>query len=683
MSIIKKAFCAVICAALLSSCAARRPEEKKSGEQEITINTNNIVINTEPPATQETLNTPEFSFTTPEPTSPPETMPPRTAEKTDEPDGTKPSSQKTEEKSRETDGGGPEISPMSGTYYAKSSVNVREEPDADSDRVGHLDKGEKVNVTGIASNGWMRIDFKDGSYYVNGSYLSPSEPEVTEPEPAKTEAPATTEPIPSETEPPATEAPPTEAQTATEATTPAPDYEIIDAEGSAIVKENLNVRVAPDASSEKVGMLHAGDRVTITGATSNGWVRIIFGGGEYFVSGDYLSFEDETRGETLPQEVPDFPSTGVLTGSNGYSALNYSNQKAVWFAFLDIDGMLKNADKASFTRCIAAAYDDVLSLGCNTVYVHVRSYGDAYYYSDYFPFTAAYSGTVGVRPPFDPLEVMISEAHSRGLSFHAWINPMRGAKKEQFSEMPANYALKQWYDSDSTKGKFIVYDSDTGCYWLSPAYTAVTDLICSGVAEIVSRYNVDAIHIDDYFYPTTSSSFDKAAFEASGVSDRASWRRGVVSALVGRIYSTVKSCNPSVQFGVSPQGNIENNRDRLYADVETWCSTPGYLDYVVPQIYYGYENSRLPFEACLKQWSETVTLPGVSLVCGIAAYKVGEGGEWSSGKILSEQTLSAAENGAFDGVAYFRYLSLYGSASSSEKLMKKELPGLKNAVSRF
>lgn len=682
MSIIKKVVCVVLCGIMFCSCASRRPENNNSGEQRITIKTNSTDIVTTAPVTSETLNTPEFSFTTPAVTSPPDTMPLRTSDVTDEPKKTEASSDNKRPESSPSDSASDDgyvITPASETYYATSSVNVREKPDADSDRVGHLNKGEKVNVTGIVSNGWVQIEFKDGVYYVNGSYLSNSAPEAQE----TTAAPASEAVTTTASEPPVTSAPESVGGTESAQTDGLLSYEIFDAEGTAIVKENLNVRVLPDSSSEKVAMLHAGERVVITGAVSNGWVRISYNGGEYFVSGEYLDFEDGEGEQVQNNSVPQYQPTGVLTGSNSYTALNYSNQKAVWFAFLDIDGMLKNADKSSFTRKIAAAFDDVVSLGCNTVYVHVRSYGDAYYYSDYYPFTAAYNDTLGSAPPYDPLEIMITEAHNRGLSFHAWINPMRTATKERYAQMTSDCILKRWYDSESTRGTFMVYDSDTGCYWLSPAYTAVRELICNGVAEIVSRYNVDAIHIDDYFYPTTSPSFDKAAFEASGASDRASWRRGIVSTLVSEIYSTVKKCNPTVQFGVSPQGNIENNRDSLYADVETWCAVPGYLDYIVPQIYYGFENSRLPFASCADQWAKIVTLPNVQLVCGIAAYKVGDGGEWSTGKILSEQTDFISGIDAFDGVAYFRYLSLYGSASSSEKLMKKELSRLADSVSRF
>ncbi|MCD8005668.1 MAG: family 10 glycosylhydrolase [Oscillospiraceae bacterium] len=483
------------------------------------------------------------------------------------------------------------------------------------------------------------------------------------------------------------------------------DYTITDYEATMYAINSVNVRQLPDADSDRIGHLDKGDSVTVTGIVSNGWYRIEFKGGEYFVNGRYLSdiYEEDEETTTVATTTATTAATTITTtisnvttttasdedivldeeddieeiisqlGTNSYTALNYSTVKAVWFAYLDIDTMLAGATEAEFTESISEAFAYVASLGCNTVYVHVRAFGDAYYYSSYYPFTSAYSGTVGDKPSYDPLEIMIAEAHKLGLSFHAWVNPMRTTTKKNFESMSSSYTLKQWYSSSSTNGTYLVYDSDTGYYWLSPAYSAVRELICAGIAEIVSNYDVDGIHIDDYFYPTTDESFDKLAFSVSGSSDLSQWRRDTVSQLVKEIYSTVKSCNSSVLFGVSPQGNLSNNLNKLYADVELWCSTTGYLDYIVPQIYYGYSGS-LPFDTTAVQWEELVTSSSVKLICGIAAYKVGTTTEWSSGSMLSKQTDYISTLSGYSGCAYYRYSSLV--ASSSDTLLSGEIAGL-------
>ena len=486
------------------------------------------------------------------------------------------------------------------TMYAVASVNVRQLPDADSDRVGHLDKGESVTVTGIVSNGWYRIVFKNGEYYVSGRYLS----------------------------------------------------DVYEEEDASTTVASITVATAAATVTTTVS--------SVTAATTT------------TASDEDVEIDDD-------DEV-DIDEIVSQLGSNSYTALNYSTVKAVWFAYLDIDTMLSGATEAEFTEAISEAFSYVLSLGCNTVYVHVRAFGDAYYYSDYYPFTAAYSGTVGDKPSYDPLEIMITEAHKLGLSFHAWVNPMRTTTKSNYKSMSSSYTLKQWYSSSTTNGTYLVYDSDTGYYWLSPAYSAVRELICAGIAEIVSNYNVDGIHIDDYFYPTTDESFDSLAFSVSGSSNLSQWRRDTVSQLVSEIYSTVKSCNSSVLFGVSPQGNLDNNLNKLYADVELWCSTSGYLDYIVPQIYYGYSGT-LPFDTTAVQWDSIVTSSTVKLICGIAAYKVGTTTEWSSGSMLSTQTDYISSLSGYSGCAYYRYGSLV--ADSSDTLLSKEITNLIKSLAGY
>lgn len=490
-----------------------------------------------------------------------------------------------------------------------------------------------------------------------------------------------------------------------EEVTDSQSYTIDDYDSIMYAIANVNVRTKPDADSDRVGHLDCGDKVYVTGIVSNGWFRITFKNGEYFVNGRYLSdtFEEETttattatsttttvttvtatvatttvtEATTLPdyddEEIIEDELDNVIFGTNTYSALNYSQQKAVWLAYLDIDSMLKNATESEFRTAFAQAMTNVSSLGFNTVYVHVRAFGDAYYYSDYYPFTSAYTGTLGDKPSYDPLKIMIEEAHNCGLSFHAWINPMRTTTKTRYKEMDDSYTLKKWYNSSSANGTYLVYNSKTEYYWLSPAYSAVRELICNGVSELVSNYNVDAVHIDDYFYPTTDESFDSAAYKVSGTSlSLSDWRRSVVSILVREIYQTVKSCNSSVLFGISPAGNTDKNYNSYYADIYTWGSQTGYCDYIVPQIYYGY-NDKLPFDTTLYEWDSVVTSPSVKLVCGIAAYKIGINSEWSSGTMLKRQTALTYSLPGYSGVALYRYGSLFNPDSEVENLVISEI----------
>lgn len=484
------------------------------------------------------------------------------------------------------------------------------------------------------------------------------------------------------------------------------EYTITDYDGIMYAIANVNVRRLPDADSDRVGHIDSGDKVYVTGIVSNGWMRVVFKNGEYFVNGRYLSdtIDEETTTATeavtttvttittvttttqvtTVTTVPDYDDDeiiedeldNVIFGSNSYTALNYSEQKAVWLAYLDINAMITNATESEFRASFAEAMTNVAALGFNTVYVHVRAFGDSYYYSNYYPFTAAYSGTLGTRPSYDPLVIMVEEAHKQGLSFHAWINPMRTTTKSRYKEMPDSYTLKKWYNSSSANGTYLVYNSKTEYYWLSPAYSAVRELICNGVAELVSNYNIDAVHIDDYFYPTTSESFDSAAYKASGTSlSLSDWRRSVVSILVKEMYQTVKSCNSTVLFGISPAGNTTNNYNSYYADIYTWGSVAGYCDYIVPQIYYSYSD-KLPFDDTLYEWDAIVTSPAVKLVCGIAAYKIGINSDWSSGSMLKSQVSLVNSLSGYSGYAFYRYSSIFKPDSEVSNLVTTEILNL-------
>ncbi len=479
--------------------------------------------------------------------------------------------------------------------------------------------------------------------------------------------------------------------TTTEEVTTLQSYSIEPCDDIMYATDNLNVRKEPDADSKRVGRYDKGDEVVVTGIVSNGWVRVMYEGEEYYVNGSYLTYERENNVTTSAtteaatttttefieeEEIVEDELQNVIIGNNSYSSLNYADQKAIWFAYIDIDLMLKGASEEEFRSKISTAFNNVAVSGFNTVYVHVRAFGDAYYFSDYYDFTAAYSGEMGVRPDYDPLMVMIEEAHSKGLSFHAWINPMRTTDKARFKQMDDEYTLKKWYNSSSANGTYLVYNSKTEFYWLSPAYPAVRELICNGIAELVTNYNIDAIHIDDYFYPTTSTEFDEAAYKASGTTKTLSdWRRSVVSVLVKEMYQTVKSCNSTVLFGISPAGNTKNNYESYYADIYTWGGSAGYCDYMVPQIYYGF-NDKLPFDTTVAEWQNIVTHPSVKLICGIAAYKVGSNDEWSSGDIIRRQVDIVSSNQSYDGIALYRYDMIYNPADDVKKLMNTELYNL-------
>lgn len=388
---------------------------------------------------------------------------------------------------------------------------------------------------------------------------------------------------------------------------------------------------------------------------------------------------------TLQSESP-AETASYSYGTNGYSALNYSEQKGIWISYLEYSSAMMNKSAKAFRSTIGGYFDNVKALSFNTVYVQVRAFGDAYYRSELFPTGDRYNGTIGAKLSYDPLEIMVEEAHSRNLSVHAWINPMRLMTDSQLKSLSDSYTIKKWYNDSEKCGKYIV--KSDGRWYLNPAYPEVEKLISDGISEIVSGYDVDGIQIDDYFYPTTAASFDSAAYNASGTAKSlSSWRTDNINDMVKRMNKTVHSANPSVLFGISPQGSVDNNYDTLYADVKTWCRSSDYCDYILPQVYFGFDNAALPYEDTIALWSSMTSSGNVKLVIGLAGYKIGAAdayagtngkNEWiNNSDIISRQMKAAKDLGNYGGVAIFRYGSIFEPESSVAKQVNTELANIK------
>ena len=374
----------------------------------------------------------------------------------------------------------------------------------------------------------------------------------------------------------------------------------------------------------------------------------------------------------------------ILKRPDSYSPLNYEEQKAIWISYIDLQPMLLDKTEEQFSQNITSAYEKIKSLGCNTVYVHIRSFGDAYYNSALYPYSKNITGEIGVKPDFDPLQIMIEKAHNLGLSFHGWINPMRCETEENMKKIGDNFTLKEWYNNPEKYIEYLVKPENDSHYWLNPAVEEVCRLISEGVKEIVENYDVDGIHIDDYFYPTTDTYFDSATYkEADTAESLEKWRTDNVSKMVEAMYNAVKSVNNLVLFGVSPQGNIENNYDYMYADVKKWCSEKGYLDYIVPQIYFGMDNTARPFVETAKEWSCIVTEQSISLVIGLGAYKINEEDEFiNTTGIIGEQIDVSKQLTNYNGFALYNYINLFEPEKNQARRANAELEYIKKAINK-
>lgn len=361
--------------------------------------------------------------------------------------------------------------------------------------------------------------------------------------------------------------------------------------------------------------------------------------------------------------------------------------KAVWISYLEYQSILQGQSKSQFSANVETMFSNLAGDGFNTVYVHARSHSDAMYDSAYFPWSVYCSGTEGKSPGFDPLAVMVTKAHNAGLKIEAWVNPYRVKGTTDTAKISAGSPAYDWLGT----GKVVIVEG-SGIYY-NPADEDVIDLVVSGVEEIVRNYDVDGIHFDDYFYPTTAESFDDTYYKnytrSGGKLSLSAWRRQNVNTLIERVYSSIKSIDPACRFGISPTGNMESNYGSLYCDVATWVTNPGYIDYICPQIYYGFNHGTKPYLDVLAEFNDMISQSKVELIVGLAAYKVGATdayagngkNEWETySDILSRQVTAARNESRYGGFALYRYDSLYHPSSAVSVMMKKERNSLKEIL---
>ena len=353
-------------------------------------------------------------------------------------------------------------------------------------------------------------------------------------------------------------------------------------------------------------------------------------------------------------------------------ALPAGEWRAVWVSYLEWAAMDFSTEDA-FRAGVVQLLDNCTGLGLNTVLAQVRPFGDALYRSALFPWSHLCTGVQGQDPGFDPLDVLLQEAHTRGISVEAWVNPYR---LRSSAAMPPNLA-----DGNlaNTHPEWVCTVNE-GAY-LNPAIPEAADYVVQGVAELVQNYAVDGIHFDDYFYPTTDPSIDAAQFAASGENDLTAWRRANVTRLVKAAHDAVKAADPTLRFGVSPQGNPDNDRNEQYTDLSVWLTASGadaVVDYLCPQIYWGYGytlssgSTRFAFENITAEWLALPRAESTALYFGLGAYRVGVGdgganadsvSQWCTGSALARQVTDLRSAGA-GGWALYRYGSLFRSDES-------------------
>ena len=354
-------------------------------------------------------------------------------------------------------------------------------------------------------------------------------------------------------------------------------------------------------------------------------------------------------------------------------------KRAVFISYMELQKYLKGKDiktaKANINKMISALKSNKF----NMIILQVRSFSDAIYESQYFPWSMVISESEGEAYHFDVLAYFIEMSHKNNLELHAWINPYRIRTSSDVSTITVKNPAYNLLETND------VNISDNGIYY-NPASSNVQKLILDGIEEILENYQVDGIHFDDYFYPNLDID-NENYLEYSEHNDisKDKYHLLMVNNLVKETHKLTKKHH--VVFGISPEGNIENNYSKNQADVYTWAKSNEYVDYLMPQIYYGFQNEAAPFYNVLKKWDNLVKQSDVKILPALAFYKSNQEDlyakngkyEWiENDDIIMRQVLLSRNMQSYAGFALFRYDSIFKEEVT--EVVNSEIKNLKKIM---
>ncbi|MFN4975808.1 MAG: glycoside hydrolase family 10 protein [Bacteroidota bacterium] len=314
--------------------------------------------------------------------------------------------------------------------------------------------------------------------------------------------------------------------------------------------------------------------------------------------------------------------------------------------------------RASFIRLL----DMHQKNGMNAIVMQVRPSGDAFYPSTLEPWSEYLTGKQGLAPDpyYDPLEFMIKETHQRGMEFHAWLNPYRAVFNITRSSIAPNHPTLQHPDW------FLVYGDKK---YFNPGLPEVRKFTVAVVKDLVKRYDIDAVHMDDYFYPyrIPNKEFpDEKTFQLLGKGmNKDDWRRSNCDSIILNLHHAIREVKPAVKFGISPFGVWRNlsqdpmgsntkagqtNYDDLYADILLWLQK-GWIDYVVPQLYWERGHALADYSVLLKWWNDNSY--GRQLYIGQGFYRAGSNAGWKNPNELPAQIKELRSYRSTQGSVYF------------------------------
>ena len=352
--------------------------------------------------------------------------------------------------------------------------------------------------------------------------------------------------------------------------------------------------------------------------------------------------------------------------------------RAIFVSYIELNKYIKGNDYEISKRNIRKIIKNIKRLKCNTIILQVRSASDAIYKSNIYPMSLNIVNTE-YDDYYDVLDYFIKESHKSNVKVIAWINPYRIRTTCDKTTITEKNPAYKYLDTD------IVYINN-GIYY-NPSKQETEDLIVKGVEELLN-YDVDGILFDDYFYP--DNNIDKKDYEEyiknNEFIEEKDYRLNIVNKMIKRVYKTCK--NKNIKFGISPDGNIDNNYNKNYADVKSWLKSNEYIDFIMPQIYYGFYNSTRDYIKVTKEWENLIENKDIELYIALAFYKVGmedkyaKSGfnEWiDNDNIIMREILLSRNLKNYKGFSLFRYENIFNEEIYT-KTSIKEIENLKKIL---
>ena len=351
--------------------------------------------------------------------------------------------------------------------------------------------------------------------------------------------------------------------------------------------------------------------------------------------------------------------------------------RAIFISYIELSEYISNDIKTSKEN-VNKMINNIKSTKANTIILQVRICADSIYDSKIFPYSMYVSNSEGEKS-FDILSYFIKVSHKNNIKLIAWINPYRVRTTNDINSISEKSPAYKYIGTD--------YLYVNNGIFFNPSKKEVEDLIVSGVEEVLD-YSVDGVIFDDYFYPSNDVDYKdyEEYIKNNKEISKEEYNLSIINHLVLRVHELCKKKN--VKFGISPEGNIENNYSKNYADVRKWLENDKYIDFIMPQIYYGFYNSSKAYTDVIKEWESLLKTDNIDFLVALAFYKVGkidqyakDGiNEWiDNNDIIMREVILSRNLKNYKGFSLFRYDNLFNTINYTET-SKNELENLKKVL---